>query len=105
MSIVTGDSEFGRALCKALGLDGKKVKSIALRAAIREPVTVTAEILVIDKEAIEVATLLKRYKLVPADSAERAANVAEVLAELEDIVGRDVYAAILHTLNKNADRL
>jgi hypothetical protein len=32
MTILTGNGEFGVALCKALGIDGQSVRSIELRA-------------------------------------------------------------------------
>jgi NAD(P)-dependent dehydrogenase (short-subunit alcohol dehydrogenase family) len=75
--IVTGNSDFGRALVKALGLEGKRVRALTIRSAVDEVVTVTAEMIVIDREAGDVATLLKHYRLVERE-AEETADVTDL---------------------------
>lgn len=64
MAVVVGCSDFGRALVEALGLGGRKVRSITLHVPHDDAVSVDVNLLVVDKEADEVAELVKRYQLV-----------------------------------------
>lgn len=66
--MAVSSNKVGPELLKALRLEGKQVRSLTIRFVALEAVVVTAEILVTDKEAGDVATLLKRYKLVDTEA-------------------------------------
>lgn len=64
MSPITGNSEFGRDLCRALGMEGKRVTGVTLKVPANDVVVVIIERNLIDQEAGEILTLIKKYNLV-----------------------------------------
>lgn len=61
--ILSGNSDFTRELLKVLGLEGQKVFGLHLSIKANEAISVTIEKHLIDREAGEIPTLVKKYNL------------------------------------------
>jgi hypothetical protein len=70
MASVVGRSQFGQDLCRALGLDPGRVRSLDLRCAADEIITVQVVQSVTDTQTKEIGELMKRYRLVEEHGQE-----------------------------------
>jgi hypothetical protein len=69
ITAVTGDSEFASELCRALGFDPGGVVGIDMRLRSGEFVTLTVEQILLDGQAQEALTVIKKYNLEPREQS------------------------------------
>lgn len=81
MRPVLGTGPFAIALCKALGLDPAKTRSIEIYCAAGEVVTVNVERYVVDGD--ELTKVLDLYHLVPAHDEVDVTNMTSNARELQ----------------------
>jgi hypothetical protein len=64
---VSGQGEHGSRLCRALGLDPKKVRGLTLKVPIDDVISIEAEIMPDKKDVEALGYELRRYGLIELD--------------------------------------